>query len=129
MERDEHSIACEICITTSPEHELANIKKCLASRYESIILCSPDRKSLQKVKALASKELTESELQKVRFFAPDALALFFEEEAAKSAGKTGKVKGYKVKLDFQPQQDIERKSKRQAVAQIVLQSFRRDKPN
>lgn len=126
LEQDGKRIACEVCVTTPPEHELANIRKCLASEYDIVILCSPEKKALEKIRTLCTKKLAEPELQKVLFLEPDALVMFFEEEAAKNAGKTGKVKGYKVKLNFQPQSEAEKKSKRQAVAQVVLQSFQRD---
>lgn len=127
LEQDGKRIACEISVTTPPEHELANIRKCLASEYDTVILCSPEKKALEKIRNLCTKKLAEPELQRVLFLEPDALVMFFEEEAAKNAGKTGKVKGYKVKLNFQPQSEAEKKSKRQAVAQVVLQSFKRDK--
>lgn len=51
-------------------------------------------------------------------------ALLFEEEAASA----GRAKGYRVNLNFQLLEDGEKKSKRQAIAQIILQSFRREKP-
>lgn len=129
LERDGKKIACEVSVTTSPEHELSNIRKCLKSEYELVILCSPEKKSLVRIKALCTKELSASELKRVFFLEPDKLVLFFEEEAAKNAGKTDKVKGYKVNVNFQPLGTDEKKSKRQAVAQIVLRSFRRDKQN
>jgi hypothetical protein len=126
LESDVRRIACEICVTTSPEHELANIRKCLVSGYDTIILCSSDRKALMKIKALASHELTDEDMRKVVFLEPGALAIFFEEEAARSASTVGKVKGYKVKVNYQPLNESEKKSKREAIAQVVLQSLRRE---
>jgi len=127
LKRDDERIACEISVTTSPEHELQNIQKCLASGYGRVIFCAPDKKSVQKVKALCREELTEAELTQVSFLDPTEVALLFEEEAAKNAGKVDQVKGYKVKVNFQPQQELDKQMKRQGIAQIVLKSFRRDK--
>ena len=50
-------------------------------------------------------------------------------EAANAASKTRKVKGYTVKVDYQPLQETEKHMKRQALASIVFKSFRRDKPS
>ncbi len=36
--KGDQSIACEISITTMPEHELLNIKKCLAADYDAIFV-------------------------------------------------------------------------------------------
>lgn len=124
LERDGKRVACEVCVTTSPDHEVANIRKCLNSKYERVILCSNEVKTINKVKALCSKELAETELQKVLFLEPDALALFFEEEAARNAGKTTKLKGYKVKIDFQPQSESDKDLKRQVITQVVMDSFK-----
>lgn len=124
LEQNGRRIACEIGVTTPPEHELANIRKCLASEYDTIILCSNEVKTIDKVKALCSKELTETELRKVLFLEPDALAIFFEEEAARNAGKTTMLKGYKVKIDFRPQSESDKDLKRQVITQVVMDSFK-----
>jgi hypothetical protein len=127
LESDSKRIACEICVTTSPEHELQNIRKCLDSKYDIVILCSPDKKALRKVKSLSEQELAESDLQRVQFLEPEALDFFFEEEAAKSASKTTRIKGYKVKVNFQSQQESEKLAKRKAITKVVLNSLTRDK--
>jgi hypothetical protein len=129
LQSDNKRIACEVSVTTPPDHELGNIRKCLASGYEQVILCSPDRKSLEKVKVLCLKELTEPEWQKVLFFEPDALTLFFEEEAARSAGKTKKIKGYKVNVNFQPKSELEKDTKRQTITQVLMKSAKRKNSN
>jgi len=47
LERNGKRIACEISVTSTPEQELKNIEKCLASDFERVILCSPERKTLK----------------------------------------------------------------------------------
>jgi hypothetical protein len=120
---EDKRIACEICVTTSTEHEVANITKCLASGYDEVIVCSSDKRALEKIRALGLDQLSESDLEKVILLEPQDLVARFEEEAASAAGKTDRVKGYKVKLSFQPVADIDKKTKRQAVAKALLQSF------
>ncbi len=125
--RDEISVACEVSVTTSAEHELANIQKCLASGYDQVILCSPDKKTLEKTRALCVVQPDQQDQDKVSFLEPDELVLLFEEDAAKNAGTVERIKGYRVKVNYQPLQETEKKSKRQAVAQVLLQSLRREK--
>jgi len=38
-----------------------------------------------------------------------------------------KVKGYRVKVQYQPLEEEEKKAKREAIAQVILQSLRRQK--
>lgn len=125
--RDDRSIACEVSVTTSPEHELGNIRKCLSSGYDRVILCSPERKALEKTRALCLGELPESDMDKLLFFEPDELILCLEEDAAKNAGKIERIKGYRVKVNYQPLQEADKATKRQAIAQVLLQSLRREK--
>lgn len=125
--RDGSKIACEVSITTSPEHELANIEKCLGSRYDRVILCCPEQKQMEKVKALCLSRLPDPDQQRVLFLDPAELAVMLEEEAASAAGKEGRVKGYKVKVNYQAVDGSEKKSKREAIAQIMLQSLRHDR--
>ena len=127
LERDDASIACEVSVTTSPEHELANIQKCLASGYDKVIFCSPTKKTLEKTRALCSKKLSESDMERVSFLEPDGFVLQLEEEAARNAGKTERINGYKVKVKYQPLTETDKSMKRQTIAQVVLQSLRREK--
>ena len=127
LERDGKRVACEVSVTTTPEHELANIEKCLAAGYDPVILCSPDKRLLEKVKALVSLDIAKSDQSKILFLLPEELLFMFDEEAAGEAGSEYRVKGYKVKINYQPVQETEKKNKRQAIAKVFLQSFRRDK--
>ena len=127
LERDGKRIACEISVTTSDEQELSNIEKCLASGYEKVILCSPERKGLEKTKALVVKRLKSSNQEKVLFFQPEELFFYLEKEAASFAGKEERIKGYKVKVHYQPVVEADKKIKREAVGQVILQALRRMK--
>jgi hypothetical protein len=127
LERDGSKIACEISVTSTPEQELGNIEKCLASGYERVLLCS-ENKSLTKIQALVARRLTEPELQKVIFVAPDALVFYFEEEAAGRASKEDRVNGYKVKVNFQPMAESEKETKRKTLARVFVQSTHRNEP-
>lgn len=61
------------------------------------------------------------------FFKPDELLSYLEAEAALEAGREERVKGYKVKVQYQPVEEGEKKTKREAIAQVILQSLRRQK--
>lgn len=63
-------ITCEISFTSGEGQELGKIEKCLKVGYEKVILCSPEKKTLEKVKTLVSKRLKDSEKEKVLFFEP-----------------------------------------------------------
>lgn len=125
LERDGKRIACEISMTTTHEHELSNIEKCLRAGYDTVILCSPERRTLDMVKALVSRKLSESDQDKVLFFQPEELFFYLEQEAASGAGGEERVKGYKVNVRYQPVAEAEKRAKREAVSKVILQALRR----
>lgn len=125
IEKDGKRIACEISLTSTDEQELGNIQKCLASGYDKVILCSPDKKTLKKVNALVLQSLNESDQQKVLFFQPEELLFFLESESAGAVNTEERVKGYKVKVQYQPIRDAEKKSKREAIAQVMVGAMKR----
>lgn len=129
LETDGKKIACEISLTTTDEQEMGNIEKCLKAGYEKVILCCSEKKNLEKVKALVLRRLGSSEQEKVLFFLPEDLFFYLEQEAAKMATKEGRVKGYKVKVQYQPVTEEEKKSKREALAKVILRGLKgqRDK--
>ena len=81
---------------------------------------------MEKARSLASETLAEPDLAKVLFLQPEQLLYLFDEEAAGREGKEERVKGYKVKVRYQPVQEADKKTKRQAITQVFLKSFRRD---
>jgi hypothetical protein len=127
LEWDGRKIACEISVTTSDEHELSNIEKCLASGYDTVIMCSTEKKFLEKIKSLASQKIEIANQKKVLFLQPDDLFFFLEKEAASLSGKEERVKGYRVKVQYQPVAEAEKNTRREAVGQVILQALRRMK--
>jgi hypothetical protein len=129
LERNGKRIACEVSVTTGEDHELSNIRKCLRAGYDTVIMCSQERKTVDKVQRLAGKELSADELERVRFFQPDDLFFYLDEEAAREASREERVKGYKVKVEYKPTAEKEKKERREAVGQVIAQALGRIKKN
>lgn len=72
------SIACEISITTPPDYEVENLRKCLASGYSYVISVSPDEVQLGAIERIAARRLGARELKRVRWFTPWQLVRFVE---------------------------------------------------
>jgi len=125
LERNGKRIACEISVTSTPEQELKNIEKCLDAGFEKVVLCSPEKKILESVKDIVAQSISEANLRKVFFFKPDELFFFLEESAAAEASKEDRIKGYKVRVQYRPVKESEKKVKREAVAQVMIQALKR----
>ncbi len=53
--------ACEISVTSTDEQELSNIEKCLRAGYERVIICSPERRALDRIKAMVIQRIGDSD--------------------------------------------------------------------
>jgi len=127
LERNGKKIACEISITSTDEQEVKNIEKCLAEGYEKVILCSPEKKTLENVRVLVSQGLSKSDQAKVLYLQPEELLHYLDELEAAEQSKEERVKGYRVKVQYTATKEEEKKAKREAVAQVILQAMKRMK--
>lgn len=127
LEKDGKIIACEVSVTTSETHEMKNIEKCLETGYEQVILCSPKKTTLNRVNDMISQRFDEAKQKKVLTCQPEELFYYFEEQAARQAGKEETIKGYKVKVSYRPLEKEEKMQKREAISQVIMESLRRRK--
>ena len=51
--------------------------------------------------------------------------LYLDEETAKESVKEERIKGYKVKVNYQPMSKADKDRKREAVAGVILGAFKR----
>ena len=127
LERDDQKIACEVSVTTSGQQEFGNVEKCLAAGYDEVILCSADRGSLRRIETHITAELDESARARVRFLEPEQLLLYLGRQTQEGAGPADeqRVRGYKVKVQHQVVEEADEDTRREAIAEVIVQSLRR----
>lgn len=123
LESEGGRIAFEVSITSSPEHELHNIKKCLDAEFDQVILCSPNKHTLNRVKALTTDKLTDAEQERISFLTPDEVVSFLAEAAPTPASSTELVRGHRVNVSYTPIQATVQKTKRET--NIILKALGR----
>jgi hypothetical protein len=127
LKRDERRIAVEISVTTGDVQELHNIEKCLKAGYDPVIVCSPGKKNLEAIRRLMTEKLPPADQSKVLLFEPEELFLFLDEQVAQEISSEQRIKGYRVKVQYQLISEADKKQKREAVAQVIAQAMRRMK--
>jgi hypothetical protein len=127
LENEGERIACEISVTTTVEHEIQNMQKCLAAGFAYVVLVATERKALGKARELASEALGETDPSRVRFLTPEEFVSFLEELAAKAAAKEETVRGYKVKVKYKPVSEAEKKTRKQAITETIVSALRKMK--
>src|SRR5262249_39123328 len=125
LEREGVRVACEIAVTTTPEHEADNIQKCLAAGFDHVAVVSPDRKTLGRIRDVAGVVLQEADSARVQHCTPEELFAFLETVSAQNAGRGVKSRGYTVKVRYKSAGKTEEKAKKQAVGQVIIGALRR----
>lgn len=125
--RGDKKIAVEISVTTTPQHELGNIQKCLATGYDTIFVLTSDKSHSRKLQQYTQQHLEEELQERVFFYLPDQFIEFLDQDDADQSSTSGIVRGYKVKVQYNSLGEEERKGRREAIAKVIANSMRRMK--
>lgn len=125
LSRENEKIACEITVTTSPEHELENMQKCLAAGYDTVVVLSHVKSQLNKIRQLASELLEKTSQSRIHYLSPEDLIVFLDERQASKKEQQKTVRGYKVRVNYTAGELAQQKQKQDAIAKLIVQSMKR----
>lgn len=125
LEREGKKIAVEISVTTGGVQELHNVEKCLKGGYVTIIVCSPERRNLETIRRLVTEKLQQTDLDKVKFLEPEELFLFLDQQTAREISIEKRIKGYRVKVQYQVVSEAGKRQKRDTVAQVIVNAMKK----
>ncbi|HVT16690.1 MAG TPA: type IV secretion system DNA-binding domain-containing protein [Thermoanaerobaculia bacterium] len=125
LRREDHTLACEISVTTTAEHEIGNVEKCLAAGFDEVVLLSLHRGTLGKVREAVEAKVEEKDRGRLHFMSPEEFFTFLD--APEPAATETTVGGYKVKVKYRPAEGEAATRKSKAVSEILLKSLKRMK--
>jgi hypothetical protein len=124
IQRNNRRIAVEINDTSKDEWELHNIEKCLQAAYDIVVACSNDIKGHARMARKIEERFEIAQRERILVLTPDALFLFLDSEIAKEASTDVRVKGYRVKVDYEAVPEHEMNRKRDAIAKSVIDAMK-----
>ena len=125
--RGESRIACEISVTTNQDQELGNVEKCLAAGYTEVVLVGSNERHIKSLAKFVEENLDESERGRVRYVVPERLIEYLDSLGEVPPPTEQTVRGYKVRTVQQVVDPKEADARRQAIAQVIARSLKRDK--
>lgn len=128
LRKGEQSIAVEIAVTTSVEHEIGNIQKCLAAGFELVIVVSSDSKTLGSLRDWAAADLPEVR-NRLTLSTPDGLFDALAAYDPADAGREATIRGYRVKVRTTAGKADESMAKRKSVSQVIAKAVQRLRGN
>lgn len=120
-------IACEVSVTTDSNWELHNIEKCLTAGYDIVFVCCTEKKAIDALQQKVHTYFDVSIKKKIVVCEPEKLFDFLDQHTVQPAATETKIKGYRVKVEYDALTQEEQKRKRESIAKIVLASLRKMK--
>jgi hypothetical protein len=118
------SVACEISITTSREHEVGNISKCLTAGYAHVLAVCPDRIRRAKLKKAAEAALTPDSLARVKFVTV-VEAITFLQSLRPAKGSVAHSGGWDVRTRIVKTSESDAENRRKALHKMIENAAQR----
>lgn len=115
---DNLSIACEISITTKPEHERHNVEKCLAAEFGEVWVIAPDHEHLGSLQEFIVPRLDQQVRFRIHFFAPEDALSRIDALASSKPVREDRVFGYDIKIEQEVLSETDRAARRRILAQL-----------
>jgi len=116
-------LAFEISVTTTKDHELGNIEKCLALAYTHVVMLASHKKHQTSLQRFISEALDDADKKRVSFLLPEDLPGFLDGYPISQAPAERTVKGYTVRSRVKETDPTEALARRKAIAQVVARSL------
>jgi hypothetical protein len=127
LERGDQQIACEISVTTTIDHEVGNVRKCLKAGLPQVAIICGGEDRLEKIAAAVSGSLGAEAATRVAYYQPDQFISHLEKlpvPVPKDVVVTRR--GYKVKRSA-PALTAEERRQREAAANRMMTEAMRPK--
>lgn len=126
--RGETQLAFEISVTTTRDHELGNIEKCLALPYTHVVMLTSHVRRQTSLRNFISDALEDKDKKRVSFLLPEDLPGFLDGYQPTQAPTERTVKGYTVRSRVKETSPEEALARRKAIAQVVARSMQGGNP-
>ncbi|HXI84705.1 MAG TPA: type IV secretion system DNA-binding domain-containing protein [Verrucomicrobiae bacterium] len=128
LERSDQKIACEISITTTIDHEVGNVQKCLRAGIPKIAIICVEEGRLRKISAAVSASLGAEAATRVSYYQPDQFIAYLKAlpQPVPKLEETIR-RGYKIKRSV-PKLTPEEQRQREDIAYRLLAETMRKKP-
>jgi len=128
LERTGQTIACEISISTTVDHEVGNVVKCLKVGVPKVAVICLDEERLRKINAAVSGSLGAKSAARVEYFQPDPFIAHLKTLQPPTAlPLESKVGGYKIKHSVPKLSPQEQRQKENIANLAMKEAMRRKK--
>ena len=126
LERGEQQIACEISVTTTIDHEVGNVRKCLKAGMPQVAVICGSKDRLEKIAAAVAGSLGAEAAAHVAYYQPDRFIAHLEKLPFPVPKETVVTRrGYKVKRSAPALTPEERHQREDTANWMMAEAMRR----
>ena len=125
LRRGNFAVACEVAVTTSVEHELGNVRKCLDAGFDRVMVVTERKRFANALGKRLDAELSADVRPRVAVTTPADVLERLKEHATQSTEET--IDGYTVSVNYVPITQAEAKRQRQTITNVLMKSWQRMK--
>jgi hypothetical protein len=126
LEHTGQAIACEISISTTIDHEVRNVAKCLKAGVSKVMVICLDEERLRKIGNAVSGSLGSELAARVEYFQPDQFIAYLKALPAEiPKTQTSMWRGYKIKRVVSELSPEQQKEKEAAAIRVIADSMRK----
>ena len=128
LHRAEISLACEISVTTTIDHEVGNVSKCLKAGFRQVAVVASDENRLCRIAAAVESSLGEEPAKQVLYFLPDQLIAHLNALPKTTVPKPDQPKvrrGYKVTTKHVQLSPTEMKVREDAAITAIAEAMKK----
>lgn len=123
LRRGDISLAFEISVTTTKDHELGNVEKCLALPFTHVAMIASHARHLKGLSVHIGRALEDDDRKRVSFLLPEDVPGFLDGYPQVHAPQEKTVKGYTVRSRVARVEPHEAQARRRAIAAVVARSI------
>ena len=126
LERTGQAIGCEISISTTIDHEVGNVAKCLKAGLPSVAVICLTEERLQKIRQAVSGSLGAEAAKRVEYFQPDPFIAHLKAlQPPTPQPSEGEFNGYKIRRSIPKLSAKEQQQKEDISNRIMADALRR----
>jgi hypothetical protein len=125
LERPDQTFACEISITTTIDHEVRNVAKCLKAGFPNVAVICVDRERLKKLEAAIVGSLGSELAARVIYSQPDDFIARLHALPSQTPKAPEMRKGYRIKHTMRDLSPEEHKQREEAAIRSIAEAMRK----
>jgi hypothetical protein len=125
LERPGQTLACEISITTTIDHEVGNVRKCLKAGFPTVAVICLDEERLKKIEAAVAGSLGSDVAARLIYCEPDEFIARLQELPPRAPKAPETRRGYKIKRSARDLNPEEQRQREEAAIRSIAEAMRK----